>query len=151
MRERIVEFLATAAYAGRSSRAPGTMGSLWGLVFGYALSGLSAAGGAAVLAAAVAAAVWVGAEAERAAGGKDPRHIVCDEVVGMMTAVYLLPATTGTLILAFSLFRFFDILKPPPVSTMERVFSGGAAVVFDDVAAGLCANAAARLVLWLAG
>ena len=44
------------------------------------------------------------------------------------------------LIIAFFIFRAFDIIKPPPVRTVERRISGGAGVMLDDVVAGIYTN-----------
>lgn len=44
------------------------------------------------------------------------------------------------LIAAFVLFRFFDILKPPPIRQIEKKVSGGAGIMFDDLLAAVYAN-----------
>ncbi|MEL6713102.1 MAG: phosphatidylglycerophosphatase A, partial [Planctomycetota bacterium] len=78
--------------------------------------------------------------AERLAG-KDPGFFVMDEVVGYLVAVaWIGPPTWLTLVVAFVLFRFFDILKPPPVRWFERI-PGGDGILLDDVVAGVYALA----------
>lgn len=90
----------------------------------------------------------------------DPR-ITIDEVCGMLAASILLPRPPtlwGALLvlgLAFLLFRLLDILKPPPVSLMERL-PGGWGVMGDDIVAGIMANGIVQLVRllsqgWLGG
>jgi len=72
--------------------------------------------------------------------GKDSGHIVIDEFCGYFISVLFVPKSIGYLIAAFFLFRFFDIVKPPPVSNAENYFSGGAGIMLDDVLAAIYAN-----------
>ncbi|MGC2164139.1 MAG: phosphatidylglycerophosphatase A [Silvibacterium sp.] len=82
---------------------------------------------------------------ERESGRQDPGHVVIDEVAGQLTAMLLTPPGVGHVLLAFALFRFFDILKPPPVRQLERLH-GGLGIMVDDVAAGLYALLVALIV-----
>jgi phosphatidylglycerophosphatase A len=77
---------------------------------------------------------------------------VIDEVAGMALALAAVPRTLTGVVVAFALFRLFDIAKPPPVSWCEGV-SGGAGVMLDDVVAGALAFlvAAAGFALCLPG
>jgi|YNPNPStandDraft_1061719.scaffolds.fasta_scaffold00184_22 phosphatidylglycerophosphatase A len=75
--------------------------------------------------------------------GPDPRKVVIDEVLGAGLSVMFLPKTAIIYLLAFLLFRAFDIIKPPPVRQLDRMETPGA-IVLDDVAAGLITN----LSLW---
>ena len=86
----------------------------------------------------------------RGGGPKDPSHVVCDEVAGQWTAL-LSMAYAGRwefILLAFVLFRLFDVWKPPPVSFFDRR-PGPWNVMLDDVAAGVYANLAAHACLFL--
>ena len=77
--------------------------------------------------------------AEKHFKGKDPRPCVIDEVAGQMVALLLVPHDKIYLyVAAFFLFRVFDVLKPPPVSTAEKI-PGGLGIMFDDIVAGLYA------------
>jgi phosphatidylglycerophosphatase A len=71
--------------------------------------------------------------------GNDPGIIVIDEIIGMLIALLFIPKTTFFLITAFILFRIFDIAKPYPARTMEKLH-GGWGIVLDDVVAGIYAN-----------
>ena len=75
---------------------------------------------------------------EKESGRQDPGHVVIDEVAGQLTAMLLAPSDIGHVALAFVLFRFFDILKPPPVRQLERLH-GGLGIMVDDMAAGIYA------------
>lgn len=132
--------IATWFGSGLSPKAPGTMGSLAALPFGWALF---AWGGWPFLAAGALAAFVIGLWATkvyiRGLENKDPGQVVIDEVAGQWIA--LLPATLDPILFAvgFVLFRFFDILKPWPISWLERRYSGAFGVMIDDVLAGIFA------------
>jgi phosphatidylglycerophosphatase A len=66
---------------------------------------------------------------------------------GFLVSLLWLPLTPLTLIAGFLLFRFFDIMKPPPIRSLERRLPGGWAVVMDDVLAGIYATIVLRLAL----
>jgi len=92
-------------------------------------------------------ATWSAHVYAKSHGAADPGQVVIDEVLG----VWLALAGVTTLnwkswILAFALFRFFDILKPPPIRQLETL-PGGVGIIADDLAAGACA----ALVIFAAG
>ena len=82
---------------------------------------------------------------ERESGKQDPGHVVIDEVAGQLTALIFTPVEVWHVLLAFALFRFFDILKPPPVRQLEQLH-GGLGIMVDDVAAGIYALLAGLVV-----
>jgi phosphatidylglycerophosphatase A len=133
--------IATWFGAGRLKPASGTMGSLAALPFGYALQ---ASVGMLGLAIAALLMLWIGTLAARyygqKSGQKDDQAIVVDEVVGVWIAG--IPAATNPVlwIIAFALFRLFDITKPFPASYFDKSERGGAFyVMMDDVVAGIYA------------
>jgi phosphatidylglycerophosphatase A len=74
-------------------------------------------------------------------GAKDPQKVVIDEVAGQFIALIAVPLdlqTWWTIILAFLLFRFFDIVKPYPARKFEDLH-GGLGIMADDVVAGIYA------------
>lgn len=75
---------------------------------------------------------------EKESGRQDPGHVVIDEVAGQLTALLFVPLEAWHVVLAFVLFRFFDILKPPPVRQLERLH-GGLGIMVDDLGAGVYA------------
>lgn len=77
----------------------------------------------------------------RESGREDPQFVVVDEIAGQLTALIAVGLTWESFLASFILFRFFDILKPPPVRRLERVV-GGAGIVLDDLMAGLYARLA---------
>lgn len=82
----------------------------------------------------------------REAGREDPGFVVIDEVVGQLVALIGLSATWPEALLGLLLFRFFDILKPPPIRQLERL-PEGTGIMLDDVAAGLLACVVAHAAL----
>ncbi|GAB5046693.1 phosphatidylglycerophosphatase A [Thermodesulfovibrio sp. TK110] len=79
---------------------------------------------------------------------KDPSCIVIDEFAGYLTAVIFLPLNLKVLIAGFIFFRFFDIVKPPPIRQAERI-GGGFGIMIDDFLAGLFSNLLIRVFLLL--
>lgn len=139
---KVVVNLATIGSLGRL-KAPGTWGSLMGLVF-YAVftSHLSDFMAAIVLAAASYFAIGICGEAEKRLKKVDPGEIILDEFVAMPICLLGLNEYGShamffwILLAAFLLFRFFDILKPLGIKKLQR-YHGGFGVVADDVAAAL--------------
>ncbi len=138
--------------AGLLRPGPGTYGSVAAVLlwFGAAhllhTSAVSLALGTALTAL---AATLIGIPAAtivaRESGREDPGHIVIDEVAGQLIALIAIPVDWQHALLSLLLFRFFDILKPPPVRQLERL-PAGTGIMLDDVAAGLLALIAAQLV-----
>jgi phosphatidylglycerophosphatase A len=82
------------------------------------------------------------------AGEADPRQVVIDEAAGQLIVLLLVPPTWLNLGLAFFLFRFFDIVKPFPVSRAERL-PGGWGIMADDVVAGALSGVLLHIYLFL--
>ena len=71
---------------------------------------------------------------------KDPSWIVVDELAGQaFVCCYIFSPNLWLLLLAFALFRFFDIVKPWPVGFIDRKTKGAYGVMLDDMAAGIMA------------
>lgn len=91
-------------------------------------------------------------EAEKAMGTHDHGGIVVDEFVGMFIAILWFPQGQWQLaLMAFNLFRIFDIFKPFPVCWADRNIGGGLGVMVDDVLAGIYALIAGHIILTLTG
>lgn len=146
----LIIFLATGLYSGYAPYAPGTAGSVVGVIFVWAVTApvaeRSPLGAAVLIAALFAAGCWVAGRAEEILGQRDSPHIVIDEIVGMAVTMYLNPASWAALGAGFALFRLFDIVKPQPARAIDRRMRGGAAVMLDDVAAAIYANLVLRVL-----
>jgi phosphatidylglycerophosphatase A len=143
-------FVASAAYTGRFPVAPGTVGSLVGLVLDLGLRwARSPLLHGLVMVAVVLGGLLSADRVERALGTKDPSVVVVDEVAGMMLSLYLLPLSVFGLAAGFVIFRVLDVLKPFPCRRAESL-SGGIGIMADDLIAGVYTNGLLRLSsLWL--
>jgi phosphatidylglycerophosphatase A len=92
-------------------------------------------------------AIWSSHRTQRILDKVDSREIVIDELAGFLLTIIFLPFTWLTLIAGFFLFRFFDILKPPPIKKIEKKVPGGFGIVLDDLLAGVYAHLSLRLLL----
>ncbi len=144
----VVKLISTFFYAGYVPKIPGTAGSICGLLL-FLLVGYSLPATIITLSVLTVAALLVIREAEEIFGQKDSQHIVIDEVIGMMIALLFIPMKPVFIILAFVLFRVFDIAKPFPIRRIEKMKSPWG-VVLDDVLAGIYANLSVRLIAILA-
>ena len=80
--------------------------------------------------------------------GKDPSKVVIDETIGLWISMLLIPFSWFNLLLAFILFRFFDIAKPLGIRKMESI-NGGWGVMADDILAGIYANILLHIIIYV--
>lgn len=136
--------LATWFGSGYAPKAPGTGGSLLALPFGWGIAhfgGQTWLGIATVIVTLIG--VWVANAYMAQAGEHDPGPVVIDEVAGQWLAMLPLAAAINwqIILIAFVLFRLFDIVKPWPISWADKNIKGGLGVMLDDVLAGAAAAA----------
>ncbi len=144
-----VHFLAFGFGTGLAPVAPGTFGSLPGiLLFWLTLDfGLYVQLGVAVTLALVG--VWLCGESARRIGVHDHGGIVWDEIVGMYITLLAAPVTLTGWALAFVAFRLFDIVKPWPIRDLDHSIHGGLGIMLDDLVAALYAALLLGLYGWL--
>ena len=148
LRTRAALVIATALGAGYAPLAPGTFGSAVGLLFWFVLPDVHWVQVLAIVAMSVVGA-WSGSVAEEHFQRRDPGQVVVDEVAGMMVTLAFNPLPSlAWAAAAFVLFRAADIVKPFPVDRLERL-PGGIGIMADDLAAGVYANVALRLAIWV--
>jgi phosphatidylglycerophosphatase A len=151
---RLALWIATGAGLGLAPKAPGTFGSVGGVVFALALqrilngSGLvaGAAGAVSILVLAIGTWIAIGAirKAEEYWGTHDDQRIVIDEVLGQAIPLCVLPIHQfWQIFLSFLLFRVLDITKPGPIGWADRLPGPWGTLLDDLVAGGLAA-----LVMW---
>lgn len=132
--------IATFGGVGLLRPAPGTLGSLVALPIAWSVvSSFGASGLVWLTLLLFAAGVWAATQMEKASNTKDPSSVVVDEVVGQWIVVAVMPLSLTWYLVAFGLFRLFDIWKPWPVSVADQDLKGGFGVMADDVLAGLYA------------
>jgi len=93
--------------------------------------------------------VWLCEHCTRDLGLHDHGSIVWDEWVGFFIALYALPRQWWIVLLAFLLFRLFDVLKPWPIGFIDKQVGGGFGIMIDDVLAGVMAALVLHAVLAL--
>lgn len=160
--DALAVLIATGFGVGLSPVAPGTFGSLLGLGLAYLLianlsfeilllqNALLLVGLLVTL-----LGIWAGTRAERIFERKDASQIVIDEVAGQLIAFsFVAPYSARlegrwwwALIVAFALFRLFDIFKPYPINKLQDL-TGGFGVMMDDVLAGIYAALGLSFILF---
>ncbi len=146
IRNKASVIISSLFYTGYIPLAPGTFGTLIALVF-LMIFRIEGAVFYSFLLFIFILGVYVSGKAEQALGERDSRHIVIDEFAGYMVSMAGVPPQWKNLLIAFVLFRFFDILKPFPIRSIERRLNGGLAIMLDDIIAGLYSNILLRLLI----
>jgi phosphatidylglycerophosphatase A len=145
IRDSFLKFFATVGPFGYSPVIPGTVGSL--VSFGFYISLKPSASTLSIL---IIVLFFIGTVASKRYGElyneEDSPRIVVDEFVGYLVSVVYLPYNLKTAFFAFLLFRVFDIIKPPPITQVERSLKGGLGVMADDIVAGAMVNLLMRLL-----
>lgn len=129
--------IATGFYSGYLPKAPGTWGSLVGLLLFFLLHTLSLEIYLAIVAGIFLVGTFAAGEAEKIMDHQDPGLVVIDEIVGMLVTMIAIPATPLAMALGFALFRIFDIWKPFPVGFVDQRLHGGLGIMLDDIVAGI--------------
>ena len=159
--DRVVYWLGIGLGSGLPRRAPGTWGTVGGLIIAIPLLSLGFVPFLILTILSCILGVWIcGRTAELMQGHDDP-HIVWDEWAGIW--ITLLPLSymgiaddnfwqnvsqelsIFAIVFAFILFRFFDIVQPPPIGWADKRVAGGLGIMLDDIIAGIMAA-----VVWVA-
>jgi phosphatidylglycerophosphatase A len=150
---QVIIFFATGAYTGYSPFAPGTAGSVVGIIVGYFFCAPmwqhEPMMFVLIFAAIFFLACLIAGRAEEIFGEHDSSKIVLDEVLGMIATMFLNPLGWASLLTGFLVFRLFDIIKPFPASVIDRRMAGGPGVMLDDLFAGIYANIVVRVLVRL--
>lgn len=133
--------------SGLAPSAPGTFGTLAALPFYLLLSTLSLPLYLAIVLFCAVIGVWICGQTAAALGVHDHPAIVWDEFVGLWVTMIAAPVGWFPVVLGFALFRLFDILKPWPISWLDKQVSGGLGIMVDDVLAGMFACICLHLIL----
>ena len=129
-------FISFGFGSGLSPSAPGTMGTLVAFpLYWYLAPQLTDTLFVVLLVWLFAFGVWVCGKTGRALGVEDYGGIVWDEIVAFLLVLFFTPDGVLWKLFAFLLFRFFDIVKPPPIRHFDRTWHGGLGVMFDDILA----------------
>lgn len=138
--KKLIKNLVTFFGAGLAPKAPGTFGSLGGLLLVLILSLMPWYIYFSSSLIICALGLWATNLYLDSVENKDPKEVVIDEVVGILFAFLLVPISLASVLVGFLLFRFFDILKPPPISFFDKKVPGSTGVMADDIVAGFIVN-----------
>jgi phosphatidylglycerophosphatase A len=144
-----VHFLAFGFGTGLAPIAPGTFGSLPGVLLAWLLLNAGLATQLSVAAALIVSGVWICGESARRIGVHDHGGIVWDEITAMYITLLVVPATLPAWILAFVAFRAADIVKPWPIRDLDHRLRGGLGIMLDDLVAALYAAILLAFYRWL--
>jgi phosphatidylglycerophosphatase A len=136
-----VHFLAFGFGAGLSPRAPGTFGTLVAIPIVVVIAQLGWAAHAVIAAVSFVVGCYLCGESARRLEVHDHPGIVWDEITGYMLTMLVAPVTWYWLLVAFLLFRVFDILKPWPIREADHRLRGGLGIMLDDALAAVYAAA----------
>ena len=134
-----VHWIAFGLGTGLSPVAPGTVGSVLGVVLAWLALPLSLPMQLAIGLVLVVSGFWICGESARRIGVHDHSGIVWDEIAAMYLVLFWLPVHPAWWLAGFLLFRLFDIWKPWPISDLDHRMTGGAGIMLDDLVAGLYA------------
>jgi phosphatidylglycerophosphatase A len=130
-----VHFFALGFGSGLMPVAPGTAGTLVGVLLDPMLRPLGLELRIMVVALMFGVGVWLCGESARRLGTHDHPAIVWDEIVGYLALMLVLPAGWPWALAGFVIFRFFDIVKPWPIRQLDHGVRGGLGIMLDDVMA----------------
>ena len=173
--DRLVYWLGLGLGSGLPRRAPGTWGTVGGLIVAIPLMSLGFVPFLIITLLSCIIGVWICGRTSDLMGGHDDPHIVWDEWAGMWITLlpfslmsfaeltfmstdditfwqfwqYLTePFSIFSITLAFILFRFFDIIKPPPIGWADKKVAGGLGIMLDDIIAGIMAAAVCFILMY---
>lgn len=157
MLDRLVYWLGIGLGSGLPRRAPGTWGTVGGLIVAIPLLSLGFVPFLIITILSCVIGSWICGRTSELMGGHDNPHIVWDEWAGMWLTLLPLSymgiadgnfwqniaqsSSVVAIIIAFILFRFFDIIKPPPIGWADKKVAGGLGIMLDDIIAGIMAAA----------
>lgn len=142
-----IKLLGSCLGLGYISRAPGTFGSLPGIVLFLLTRNMGTWTQIGLFFMFCLLAIGISERIERIDRSKDPEEVVIDEALGMWTTLlFIWDASFSVVLVGFLLFRLLDILKPFPINLFQS-YRGGTGIVADDLAAGMVANLILRVLL----
>ena len=142
-------FCALGFGTGLAKKAPGTFGTLAGLPLFWLIADLGFYTQLAIITVLFVAGIYFCEKTGNALGVSDHGGIVWDEIVAIMLVLTVTPYHWQWWLVAFILFRLFDIWKPAPIRQCDAKVKGGLGVMLDDVLAAVYAIISLEILLWL--
>ncbi len=141
-----VVFIAMGLGSGLSPKAPGTAGTLMTVPLVYFLQQQTLLIYSLVTLLVLLTGSWVCGYAANKLQVHDHSGIVYDEVAGFLITMFMVPESWTLMLIGFLLFRFFDAVKPWPISWFDKNLKGGFGILFDDVVAGVISLSCLMLI-----
>ena len=135
--------------SGLAPKAPGTFGTLVGFPLFWLIFNYSFGVQLIIIAALFLVGIYFCDVTGKALGVADHGGIVWDEIVAMMLVLTVTPPYWLSWVVAFLLFRLFDIWKPFPIKQFDAKLKNGFGVMFDDLLAAIYAIISLKLILWI--
>ena len=142
-------FFALGFGSGLAPKAPGTFGTLVGFPLFWLISSYAHSTQLTIIAALFLIGIYLCDITGKALGVSDHGSIVWDEIVAMMLVLTVTPQHWAGWIVAFLLFRLFDIWKPFPIRQFDAKLKNGFGVMFDDLLAAIYTIASMWLIFYL--
>lgn len=130
-------FLAFGFGLGLSPKAPGTFGTLAGIPFFIVMANFAIIPYLAMVLILSLYGIFICDKVSEDLGVHDHPGIVWDEICGYLLTMTLIPLSLKAIIIGFCFFRIFDILKPWPISWVDKHVSGGLGIMIDDIIAAI--------------
>lgn len=146
----VILFIAEGAYSGKSPFAPGTAGTLVGVLLYAAVMNAGLLSYSILTCLVCIIGTWVAGKAEVLLAKRDSPSIVIDEIAGFLVSMFLVPVGWGYVAAGFLLFRAFDVVKPWPLYDVQEVH-GGLGVMLDDIGAGVYTNILLQIAAYVVG
>lgn len=144
-----VVFIALGLGSGLVPKAPGTAGTLLTVPLVYLLQQQTLLVYALATLFVLVTGSWVCGYAAKKLQVHDHSAIVYDEVAGYLITMFMMPANWYWMLSGFVLFRFFDAVKPWPISWFDKNVHGGFGIMLDDVIAGIVSLCCLMSIQWL--
>jgi phosphatidylglycerophosphatase A len=144
-----IHFLSLGFGSGLAPKAPGTLGTVIGLPLYYLITSYAVNVQLLIIAILFVSGIYFCQKTGDALGVSDHGGIVWDEIVAMMLVLVFTPAQWIWWLVAFALFRLFDIWKPFPIRQLDANIKGGLGVMVDDLLAAIYAIIVLKVLLWI--
>ena len=132
-----VHFFALGFGSGLTPKLPGTAGTLVGALLFILIPNISWIAYLVIVVCGFLFGIFCCGYTARILNVHDHHSIVWDEIIGYLITMFMVPKEWMWILIGFILFRAFDILKPWPISFIDRRMGGGLGVMLDDVIAAL--------------
>jgi len=142
-----VHFLALGFGSGLSPKAPGTIGTLAAVPVFLLFTLLTPLFYFLAVVIVCITGIYICDKTAKDVGVHDHGAIVWDEIAGYLITMFLIPVSWQNIVVGFLLFRIFDIVKPWPISYLDKHVHGGFGIMIDDIVAGLLALACMHFIL----